>query len=66
MSLDAPVATVDLLSVQLLVSSIGKALVKKGSLDKQDLIAELTSLVSVLPPEMKINVERTIESVKKW
>ncbi|WP_142627605.1 hypothetical protein [Rhizobium sp. P007] len=66
MFLDTPAVHADVLSVQLLVSSIGKALVKKGTLDKQDLIAELESLLPQLPSELEFNIEQTIENVKKW
>ena len=65
---DTPVTHDELSRVFVWVAAIGKALVKKGAISKDEIVAELENIKKGggQPPEMVGDIDGMIENVKSW
>jgi hypothetical protein len=61
-----PATQHDIFFVRLWINAVGKALVKKGILDKKDMTDELARVQLTMSPEMQPDISHMIKQTETW
>jgi hypothetical protein len=56
----------DILCMTVWIGTLGKALIKKGLLEKSDLITQLHELRPSCPPELQLEIDNMCKTIERW